>query len=115
MLLNKLCDRLEGIENKLDHLNHTLDTLKQKQRVLAESDRKQWKRLQLQHRLTLGFASVGLIGSLLLFKWTPENRLALQNLAVGILTSAGAGIIGVNIRTPEGPGKPGEESDEASE
>lgn len=115
MLLNKLCDRLKSIEDKLDHLNHTLDALERKQRVLAESDRRQWKRLQIQHRLTLGFASVGLIGALLLFKWTPENRVALQNLAIGILTSAGAGIIGVNIRTPEGPGKPGEESDGGGE
>lgn len=109
MLLTKLCDRLEGIEDKLDHLNHTLDNLKTKQAALAESDRRQWKRLQIQHRLTLGFASVGLIGALLLFQWTPENRVALQNLAIGILTSAGAGIIGVNIKTPGEEPQQGEE------
>ena len=111
MLLKKLCDRLEGIENKLDHLNHALDDLKTKQKELAISDRKQWKRLQIQHRLTLGFAAAGLVGALLLFRWTPENRLALQNLAIGVLTSAGAGIIGVNIKTPEGPGKPEDEEE----
>lgn len=78
-------------------------------RALRASDRRQWQRLRLQHRLSLIFLGLLGLGSVLMFGGLEaDDKAALERVATGVLATAIAGLVGVNLKDFD----PGEESED---
>jgi hypothetical protein len=68
-------------------------------KALRASDRRQWQRLRLQHRLSLIFLGLMGLGAVLLFGGLEaDDRAMLERLATGVLATAIAGLVGVNLK-----------------
>jgi type II secretory pathway component PulL len=68
-------------------------------KALRASDRRQWQRLRLQHRLSLIFLGLMGLGAVLLFGGLEaDDKALLERVATGVLATAIAGLVGVNLK-----------------
>lgn len=80
-------------------------------KALRASDRRQWQRLRLQHRLSLAFLGLLGVGSVLMFGGLEaDDKAALERVATGVLATAIAGLVGVNLKDFD-PGEDSEDED----